>query len=248
VRHDPNGTITIDARVPLIDLPFSASPALTSQASGGTRVYFTGLKPALVEPVLRTSEDCASYLNGLYGSADSLPARTMVLAPRTGPGYARKNYIVITNVDTTRVGLARFVCHELAHFWSIGANSGGPDNWLNEGFAEFISAQYVRTRISAAAYDTIVTQWRTMGERQPPVWTDTATRRPSAMISYRKAPYLLTQLEARIGAEKMQRALGRYMTESIRTTPELLTMIGQVTDSATAGWFRDLLGHDDRLR
>ena len=33
----------------------------------------------------------------------------------------------------------------------------------------------------------------------------------------------------------------RYMTEPIRTTPELIALIGAVTDSATAHWFRDLL-------
>jgi hypothetical protein len=241
VRRENGGTFTLEQRVPLIDFPFSAAPALASEVLGGTRVYFTGARPALAAPVLRTSEDCSSYLDSLYGSVERLPPRTMVLAPRTGPGYARKNYIVITNVDTTPTRLGRFVCHELAHFWSLRANSTGPDNWLNEGFAEFISAQYVRARIGPAAYDTIVTQWRTVGERQPAVWTPESTRRPNAMISYRKAPYLLTQLEARIGSAPMQRVLQRYMTEPIRTTPELIAMIGAVTDSATAGWFRDLL-------
>ena len=241
VRREQGGAFTINQRVPLIDFPFSAAPALASETLGGTRVYFTGARPGIAGPVLRTSEDCSSYLDSLYGGVERLPPRTMVLAPRTGPGYARKNYIVITSIDTTPVGLARFVCHELAHFWSIRANSRGPDNWLNEGFAEFISAQYVRARIGAEAYDTIVTQWRTVGERQGAVWTPESTRRPNAMISYRKAPYLLTQLEARIGSAPMQRVLQRYMTEPIRTTPELIAMIGAVTDSATADWFRDLL-------
>lgn len=239
-----DGVYQIDARVPLIDFPISAARAFAAETLGGTRVYFTGPKPALAEPVLRTSEACAAYLNALYGRPDSLPPRTMVLAPRTGPGYARKNYIVITSIDTTRVGLSRFVCHELAHFWSIRANARGPDNWLNEGFAEFIAAQYVRASIGAAAYDTIVTQWRSMGARQGPVWTPGASTRPSAMISYRKAPYLLTQLEVRLGAGKMQRVLTRYMTEPIRTTPELLGVIVSVSDSATADWFRALLSQD----
>lgn len=241
VRQVDARTFVIESQLPLIDVPFSASPSLTSEMQGETRVFYTGARPVLVEPLLRTTESCASYLNELYGSVTPLPPRTMLLAPRTGPGYARKNYIVITGTDTTRAALARFVCHELAHFWSSRANSSGPENWLNEGFAEFVSAQYLRSRIGAAAYDTIVTQWRTVGERQPAVWTPESTRRPNAMISYRKAPYLLTQLEVRIGSAPMQRVLQRYMTEPIRTTPELIAMIGAVTDSATADWFRDLL-------
>ncbi len=39
----------------------------------------------------------------------------------------------------------------------------------------------------------------------------------------------------------MQRVLQRYMVEPIRTTPQLIAMLGEVTDSATADWFRDLL-------
>ena len=237
-----DSTLVLTDRVPLLDLPFSGSPEMESADSLGTHVEYVGARTSLVGRLLATTESCSAYLNGLYGKPDSLPVRTMVLAPRTGPGYARKNYIVITQVDTSSVGLSRFVCHELAHYWSLRANSSGPENWLNEGFAEFISAQFVRATFGAKAYNEIVTQWRTQSERQPAVWTPTSTRRPSAGISYRKAPFLLTQLEARAGPERMQRILTRYMTEAVTTTSALLDVVRAESGEETATWFRDLLG------
>ena len=165
----------------------------------------------------------------------------MVIAPRRGPGYARKNYIVITQVDTSRVGLGRFVCHELAHYWSMHANSSGPDNWMNEGFAEFVSAQFIRDVVDSTAYLAIVESWRKGGENQLPIWTPTATRRPTAGVSYRKAPHALVQLEERIVRQRMQRILQRYMAEPMSTTPALLRLIGEVAGESEAAWFREVL-------
>jgi hypothetical protein len=236
-----DSTLILTSRVPLHDIAFSGSPSLVSADSVGTRVFYTGERKPIVGRLLATTEACSAYLNGLYGVREAIPPRSMVLAPRIGPGYARKNYIVVTQIDTAPVGVSRFVCHELAHFWSNRANSSGPDNWLNEGFAEFVSGQFVRATLGSSAYESIVTQWRTVGAGQPAVWTPTSTRRPAMLVSYRKAPYLLTQLESHVGTELMQRILTRYMTEPVRTTTELLAEVEQVAGKDAEVWFRDLL-------
>ena len=55
------------------------------------------------------------------------------------------------------------------------------------------------------------------------MWTAQATTRPSARVSYGKAPLLLHRLEQRVGSDVMDRLLARYMTERIRTTPSFQT-------------------------
>ncbi|MEO7458177.1 MAG: M1 family aminopeptidase [Gemmatimonadaceae bacterium] len=236
--RDGDSVFVLTNAIPLPDVAFTGSRAFMRADSGGTSVLFTKQRTPLVGVLLATTESCAQYLNEVYGARESLPHRTMVLAPRGGPGYARKNYIVITQVDTSAVGVARFVCHELAHFWSLRANSQGPDNWLNEGIAEFVAAQYVRTLIGTRDYDSIVESWRRVAQNQPAVWTPQLTRRPSGMVAYRKAPFLLTQLEAHVGMERMSRIIQRYMVEEITTTPELLKVIEQEAGSGNAEWFR----------
>lgn len=154
-------TFVLASTVPLIDIPFAASPSLKYTESGRARVYYAATPPPIVPQVLRTTASCSAYLNARYGAKDSLPELRMVLAPRGGPGYARKNYIVITTLsDTASVPLQRFICHELAHYWSSGAIASGPENWLNESFAEFASARYVREVNGDAAYATIVERWQ----------------------------------------------------------------------------------------
>jgi aminopeptidase N len=137
--------------------------------------------------------------------------------------------------------LGRFVCHELAHFWSSGARSSGAENWLNEGFAEFVAARYIREVRGEGAFAPILAQWTEQSVGQPPVWTASLVRRPSARTAYRKAPLLLHRLEERIGPETMDRFLSRYMVERIATTPALLSALGDVAGEGHAAWLREEL-------
>jgi hypothetical protein len=239
-RH--GDTLALANDVPLIDVALSASPAFRRDGDAQVGVHSTGREAALVPKVLATARSCKRYLDARYGVSTPLPPAEIVIAPRGGPGYARKNYIVITRVaDTATVALQRFLCHELAHFWSSGAVAAGPENWLNEAFAEFVSARYVREVSGEAAYQGIVANWRERAGNTPPIWTPAATKRPGPRVAYGKAPLLLHRLEERVGTPTMDRILARFMTEPIRTTERLLAMVGEVAGGDTAGWLRDEL-------
>ncbi|MEO7368132.1 MAG: M1 family aminopeptidase [Gemmatimonadaceae bacterium] len=230
--------------VPLIDIAFAASPFLEEVHGENVSVYYhAGEPPILTAKVLETAGSCARTLNNTYGRRRSLPHVKMVIAPRVGPGYARKNYIVITRTaDTATVALTRFICHELAHFWSSGANSTGPENWLNEGFAEYVSARYVRSKLGEDAYNGIVRQWTDRARGQPAIWTPQSQRRPMVGTSYGKAPLLIDRLERRVGKPTMDRLLVRYMTESIASTSSLIEAVREVAGADVAQWLLSALG------
>lgn len=249
-----SGEVTINGHstdlrstIPLIDVALSASPSMSFRANDGVRpparVYFSGVEPPGVDSVLATITSCGEYLNARYGRAgDSLPPIRMVIAPRGGPGYARKNYIVITTAaDMTPLAIRRFACHELAHYWSSGAIANGPENWLNEAFAEFVAGRFIRSVGGDSAHASIRKKWEQGASNAGPVWTPMGTRRPSARASYNKAPLLLDRLEQRVGTEMMERILVRYMTKRIRTTPQLLAMIAEVAGGETAKWLEEEL-------
>ena len=67
-----------------------------------------------------------------------------------------------------------------------------------------------------------------MSAGQPAIWTPQSARRPSAQVAYRKGPFLLSRLEERIGTDKMDQLLKRYMVEHIRTTPQLLSALEEI--------------------
>jgi hypothetical protein len=239
-----NDTAYVTSVIPLIDIPFVAAPRLEHADGDRVSVYHaTGENTALVAKTLATTESCARYLDERYSTRErAMPPVKMVIAPRGGPGYARKNYIVITRVaDTATVPLTRFICHELAHFWSSGAISSGPENWINEGFAEFVSARYVRATLGDSAYTSIITQWQNRAKGQPAIWTPQATRRPMPGTSYGKAPFLLHRLEERIGSAAMDRLLVRYMRESTASTPALIELVNEVVGADASTWFRGQL-------
>jgi hypothetical protein len=235
-------SLVLETGIPQMDIAFSASPVFRHADAANSSVYWVRADSSTVTRVLEVAESCRRYLNEKYGSSDSLPAVRLVLAPRTGNAYARRNYIVLGDAASAPAPvLSGYICHEFAHFWSIAANSSGPENWLNEGMAEYVSSRYVRATFGQAAYDSIVAQWRSMSAGQPPIWTPQSTRRPSAMVAYRKAPFLLSRLEERIGTDEMDRFLRRYMVERIRTTLQLLAALEDVAGFDTASWFREEL-------
>ena len=238
VTRDGN-FLVLETGIPLTDIAFTASPVFRHADAANSSVYWVRGDSATVTRILKLAESCRGYLNERYGRPDSLPAVRLVLAPRTGPGYARRNYIVLTDAaSATAPALGGFICHEFAHFWSSAANSSGPENWLNEAMAEYVSSRYVHATFGQAAYDATVTRWRTMSTGQLPIWTPQSTKRPTANVAYRKAPFLLSRLEERIGTDAMDRFLQRYMVERIRTTPQLLAALQNVAGAETASWFR----------
>jgi hypothetical protein len=170
---------------------------------------------------------------------DAFPGGRLVLANRQGPGYARKNYIVLSEVDPDQSeGLHYFLCHEIAHYWTRSAGAQSPHHWMTEAFAEYAAAMYLRDRFGQSAFEQRRSQWEVMGRSHGPIWTPETTGRASFFIMYRKAPYLLSQLEDRIGAEQYGRFFERYMVEHIRTTTELLDELGLISGTDVEQWFR----------
>ena len=250
-------TTTIQLTVPLPDLAFVAAPALVSTAAPisspeavRVRTHHTTAPTALVEAMRDVAVQCATYLNARYGRTQPLPPVELVLPAREGPGYARKHYIVVSvgawqgPADSARVraiSQTGFLCHELAHYWSTGAVASGPDNWVNEGFAEFVSGRAVRTLVGNEAWAADLAQWRARATRAGAVWTPDATARPDANASYGSVPLLLAQLETRVGEAAMDRVLSRFMTERHRTSAAVLALLAEELPAAHVTWFTEAL-------
>jgi hypothetical protein len=234
-----DGAHVIRNHVPQVDVAFAAAP--TFHATRSER--FTALQRAgggvAAGTILTAAERCAQYLNARFGSRDPLPRGTLVLAGRSGPGYARKNYIVLSQVDPgDSVAVHKFLCHELGHYWTRSAGSFSPHHWMTEAIPEYLAGRFLRERFGEAAFRAEVARWEEGGRAHGPVWTPESTRRPSYFLMYRRGPWLLSRLEERIGTELFERLMKRYMTEGVRTTPELLERLEAVAGRDAGNWFR----------
>lgn len=237
-----DGLHVIRNTVPQPDVAFAAAPSFERLRSKNFTVYFMEPGARTAAAVLEAGENCASYLNERYGTRDPLPRGRVVLADREGPGYARKNYIVLSEVDPENAaGLHYFLCHELAHYWTPSPGPFSPDHWMSEAFAEYVAVRYLRERFGQEAFDHRAVRWEEMGRSHGPVWSPKTTEPPTFDLMYRRAPHLLYRLEQRIGVEQMDRFLEQYMTEDVRSTPDLLERLAAAAGSETAQWFRDQL-------
>lgn len=225
-----------------VDVAFIASPSLQRVRSASTEVYHRTMPGPSVQTVLEVAARCVHDLNQRFGARDAFPVARIVLAERDGPGYARKNYIVLSavNVDAAEA-LQQFLCHEVAHYWTRSPGSFSPDHWMSEAFAEYAAAMVVRERFGADAFARLRERWNETGSAPGPVWTPTSTARPSYQLMYRRAPALLAQLEERLGAERFAQVITRYMMDGVTSTAMLLELVGTIGGEDAASWFRAAL-------
>ncbi len=256
-------TVVLHNARPLPDFALVAARGLQSTTAGAVAVHHVSASSADVQRYLTSTRNCAEWLNTNYGAHQPLAKADIVLAPRTGPGYARAGYIVISANELTRrdtlpgaelraeVARSLFLCHELAHTWATGANSSGPDNWLNEGLAEFVALRAVRHLHGDSTYRAHLTRYAQLSAQQlasvPPaqqaVWRAGAVARPNAVVSYRKAPVLLDSLARRIGESRMDYLLARWFaTSGPRDTPGFLAVLERQTERESREWFEGILG------
>ena len=237
-----NGLHVVHTTTPQVDVAFAAAPALEELRSENLSAYFTETLAEAAITVLELGERCARYLNERYGVRDPLPHSRLVLADREGPGYARDHYFVLSDVDPDDpVELARFLCHELSHHWTKTAGPFTPHHWMSEAFAEFVAARYLREHSGEEVYEELVTEWEEEGRGHGPVWTSEAVDRPNPQVMYRRGPWILHRLEERIGRERMDRFVARYMIEDLRTTQQLLDALKAVAGPEVETWFRQEL-------
>jgi hypothetical protein len=237
-----NGRHVLRNQVTQVDVAFTASPSLQRVRSASTEVYHRTMPGASVQVVRDVAARCVDRLNQRFGAETPFPVARLVLAERDGPGYARKNYIVLSTVHVDeREALQQFVCHEVAHYWTRSPGSFSPDHWMSEAFAEYAAAMVVREEFGADAFARLRDRWNDTGSVLGPVWTPTSTQRPSYQLMYRRAPALLAQLEERLGADRFAEVITRYMVDGVTSTAVLLELVGAIGGTDTADWFRAAL-------
>jgi hypothetical protein len=132
-----------------VDMVILASPLLQKlEGKSGEKqveVYYHKLSAGLMKSMQGRLMEAEKRLSGLYGPSQAKGALRLVYTPRTGQGYARIPLIIVSeeralSAMSEKYGKARIFrdnCHELAHFWWMFADPTTPEDWINEGLAEY---------------------------------------------------------------------------------------------------------------
>jgi hypothetical protein len=229
------GTVTSDAdgikirnTSPRIDIAFTLAEDPRVETTEHYEIFDLRPDGKGLQELKKTADACYTELNTSYGAHNPLQRGKFVITTRNESGYARTNYIVLTDIgDTTPERLTQFICHEFAHYWSQGADFGTVENWLNEAFAEYTALEAVRNILGEDAYSLQIGRFEKQIADQtlPPIWREGDTARGPYLVQYRKAPLLITRFAQDIGREKVLAIIRAFWRQHIRTTPKLLEII-----------------------
>ena len=230
---------------PRLDIAFSLSKSFHITQAEGYSIYDQRAQQKGVDKLVAAASQCREFLNTRFGQENPLPVSKLLITERPSSGYARENYIAFTDISETQPApLTRFVCHEMAHYWSAGAKFDTVDNWLNESFAEYLGVMAVREYLGQAAYDEMLEAFATQIADMdlPRIWKKGDTKRGHDRIAYRKAPLALASLENTLGEELFLDFVRAWFNSPDKTTEGLLKALESVAGAEQANAFEIALG------
>ncbi|TDF34967.1 hypothetical protein EYS14_21545 [Alteromonadaceae bacterium M269] len=216
---------------PRLDIAFNLSRKVRRKQTTRYEIFDVRENDGGIDRLIKAADACITTLNRWFGKYQLLPQGKFVVTERKESGYARENYIVFTDItDTPDDRLTRFVCHELGHFWASGADFNSVENWLNEGFAEYIATRAAGEILGADVFDAMIAEYEKQieGKDLPPIWTKTSSARSPYLVNYRKSALALYSLENDVGAEKFMKIVSQFYASDTRTTPTLLSIVEEV--------------------
>jgi hypothetical protein len=166
---------------PQSDIVVVAAPGLHSISAADERVraevHFGGEASQDAEAAANIASETLwvlKYYRGwLADDSEQTGSASVILSPRQmGGGYARPGLVVLSNISTLvarPLAVFKFLAHEFAHLWWVGAPVDTWEDWLNEGFAEYFSLRAVRQRFGEEALGEIVQKKRERIQGLPPV-------------------------------------------------------------------------------
>jgi hypothetical protein len=224
---------------PSFDMVVVASPELRKRdvTLGETtvEVYFAKLPADYIGVMSRRLAKGLSLLTDWYGPAQQQGLVRLVFSPRGGWGYSRLPLIVIS--EDVAVGNKdqkfgpdrdfRYAAHEMAHFWWSIADVQTPDDWINEGLAEF-SAYRVAEAVCGKEFASMrFSEYRHNAARcqtETPI-AETQQDSPDREVNrYDKSALLFIEARERFGQEKLDQFL-RALHERFRKTQSATTAL-----------------------
>jgi len=245
---------------PGFDLALFASPHLRCLTGGvkGARVEVYGDQSS--EEFLRAQVDglvqAMNRLADLYGAPRVKSVLRVAYSPRGGWGYSRIPLIVLSGEQakeamSTPAGQAEEFqgeCHEMAHFWWNLADAGTPEDWINEGLAEFSAYRLADERFGKAFAETLLQRYRdhAAATRTDSSIVETEGSSPDRYVNrYEKTALMFVEARRRFGSESLDTTLRSLYAQCARgrqaTTALFLEEVRLRMGAEAEEFFRSIL-------
>jgi len=235
-----DNTFKITNETPQIDLVLIGSSKFKQRQKDHITIFENEENKERNEFIFNFGEKSYQWLNTAFGGVKKLPPVKLVITPRSESGYARKNFIVLSNDISAKDTLhfVNYITHEFAHFWSTGANPLSEHRWLDESIAEYLAWKYISKNRNETKWNEFIARAKKEADTIPPVYVLGEHKVPSHAVMYRKGVYRLFQLEQMIGEEKMFSLLSDWFTVAEKDSEKFLAKLENSAGAQTADRFR----------
>jgi aminopeptidase N len=215
---------------PVSDILLFAAPGLqrtTASAAGlAVEIFSTALPHDYVQLMATNLAAAGSDLAALAGRPSPSDVVRVVYSPRPGWGYVRTPLIVVSEkaalaAREQRFGPGRdlrYISHEIAHYWWNRADTATPEDWLNEGLAEYCALLTVGKRVSPEFAELLLQEYRRRSDDSATTTAiaETPNGSPDRELNrYTRPVLLLDDAQRRYGTERVTaflHALGARFT------------------------------------
>jgi hypothetical protein len=245
---------------PGFDIVLLASPRLrlVEEKRKGVQIEmaFSKLPPDYIEAKKDSLIRAMDRLSSFYGPPRVKGFLRFVYSPRNGWGYSRIPFFVVPEEYALTLWDRPFgremdfhgAAHEMAHFWWMIADAETPDDWINEGLAEY-SAFRVSEACSGPAFARrLADEYRRHASKSRTATPIAETRMDSEDVyvnRYEKTALIFIEAGNRFGTEPMDRFLkslhSRFAGSRKATTALFLEEAGKRLGSDAEAYFRKCL-------
>ncbi|MCE5251672.1 hypothetical protein LLG96_15805 [bacterium] len=245
---------------PGFDMALLASPILKKIGIRGRdariEMYYHDLPEQWVKAHLDSLAAGMDYLNRIYGSPQVKGVLRFIYSPRGGWGYARIPIFVVSEnyireEMKKEFGEARAfhgMCHEMSHFWWTLANTGSPDDWINEGLAEFSAYRLSERRFGKTFGDVLIQEYseHAANSQTPDCIAETESSSSDRYRNrYEKTTLMFIEARDRFGEASLNRLLKHLHTRFAgtydATTDRFLEEAEKQMGSEAQEFFREYL-------
>ena len=218
--------------VPGMDIVVLASPLLKVEEARDRELQiemlYARLNPSDVERKRANLVSAMRELSKLYGRPRSAGFLRFAYSPRPGWGYSRMPLFVVSESYASRLsekehGAARDFhgcAHELAHFWWMIADSDTPDDWINEGLAEY-SAFRISNQLFGEEFAQLLLNEYQQHAREAPsdlaIAETTGSSKARYVNRYEKTTLMFREAAIRFGQDRLDSLLRRLLKRFARS-------------------------------
>lgn len=243
-REDSAGSALyrVVQRTPVNDMVLAGSRDLRTRVVGEEfriRLSHVDLSPDEIDRIAAAAADILDRFGAWFGPSDLREIEFLFSPREKGGGYARPGLVVMQldpDTDVAGAGFLRYLAHEVAHLWWVGASYDTWQDWLNESFAEYAALMLLRERLGSEAMDQRIRDYRAEADSTPPIRGIERGHDQAFQTLYRKGPVLLHELEGRLGRDLFLDFLRTLRREEVRTTDRLLAVLARVGSPADRDW------------